>query len=806
MFIKFSTCFILFITSLSFSQGYEITGVLNDENNVPIAFANVVLVEKQSDKPLQGSTTDENGVFVIDNIKTGSYQIKISFLGYKSFTEDLLIKNNTDLGTIILETSSEILDDVTVVAKRPTVKRQVDRLIFNVENSTLSNDNLLGVLKHTPGVLVHDGAISIKQATPIIYINDKRVYLSQSEVLQLLEATSANDVKSIEVITNPPAKYDAEGGAVINIVTTKNVISGYRGSVFGDYKQGFEYPKFSAGTSHFFKTKKLNTYINYSISPRKDYRNLRDDVNFIENDKIVSIWNTDYNRTRESANQNINAHIDYALSNKSEIGFSTSMLLAPRNGVRTDVNSLTAIYDANKTLDSTFNTINKSVDEIYNLAFTLDYAYKIGDKGERISSNVHHTNYDFSIFQDVNTNYNFPDGSLIRNNHFQTFSRQRIKLYTGQIDYELPNKFGDQFEAGLKYARIDSQSRLKQHLVNETQPLVALDNYDTFNYSEDNYAGYVSVSEDWENWSLKLGIRGEYTNLKGNSLSTGLINEQAYFKLFPSLYILHKLNDINQLYVNYKRSIYRPKYNELNPFEFFLNDNTISSGNPNLLPQIDDQVILGYTFDESYTFEIYYRYEDNVNIEFIYQDNENRLIRQNYTNIDYGVSYGLDFTTYKTITKHWNLYILSSYFYNENNYFTKENELLQNDKWTFYGQIINYFSFLKDKSLTTDLSFIYISSYIDGPREISARAGLDFSVRKSFWENRASLSLGVSDVFNTQNFTTDTRYLDQDIASKSTMENRLFTVGFNYKFGNFRLKTNEKSIDTQERERLSHRD
>ena len=339
---RFIFCFIFLYSFLCFSQEYSIDGVLVEVNGDAIAYANVVLIDSNDNIPLLGTTTNGAGYFNLEGIYAGNYKITITYLGFKPYSKSLVIDAKIDLGNVILEEDFQELDGVTIIAKRPTIDRQVDRVVFNVENSTLSNNNVLDVLKHTPGVLVHDGSISVKQSTPIVYMNDRRVYLSDKEVLQLLEATSANNVKSIEVITSPPAKYDAEGGSVINIITSKNVVSGYRGTVFGDYKQGSEYPKYALGTSQFFKTNKLNTYLNYSISPRKDFRNIKDNINFIEADQVVSSWNTDYNRTRETTNQNINANIDYEINDKSTLSFSTSMLLAPREGVIIDVNSLTA--------------------------------------------------------------------------------------------------------------------------------------------------------------------------------------------------------------------------------------------------------------------------------------------------------------------------------------------------------------------------------------------------------------------------------------------------------------------------------
>ena len=805
MFKKLLVFSVFLWTTLCFSQQFSVEGQVVDSKRNPIAFANVVLVHRDTSDILKGTTTNDTGYFKIDNIDKGNYTLKLSFLGFGDHFIKMNLIGNVDLKKIILEESMEALGGVTVVAKKPTVNRLVDRLVFNVENSTLSNNNVLDVLKHTPGVLVSNGEIKVKQSTPIVYINDRRVHLSSSEVQQLLEGTSASNIKSIEVITSPPAKYEAEGGAVLNIITSKNIIAGYNGSIFGNYSQGSAFPKYSAGSSHFFKAKKLNTYLNYNISPRKDFRNNDEFVNFIDDDdNLTSSWENDFRRTRETANQNINANIDYDFNAHNSLGFSTSILIAPRVKTQTDVKAVTDVFGANKILDSTFVTDNMKVDETFNLAFTLDYIHKFKKEGEKLLISAHHTNYDFSNFQNVDTDYLFPDRSLIRNNRFQTFASQEIKLYTGQLDYELPINDTQLFEAGMKISNIKSTSILNQFEFENDLRVEDLESSDRFLYDEINYAAYLSFSQDWDAWSLKLGLRTEITDIQGNSESTDDVNDSKYANFFPSLYVLHSLDDKNDIYINYNRRIYRPRYSQLNPFKYFLNDNAYITGDPNLKPQIDDQIILGYTLNDTYTFEAYYRYENDPAIEIIFQDNNDNILKYINTNIDRSISYGLDFTTYTGLTNNWDLYMLSSVYYYDNQFFALEsdNELLNTEQWSVYAQVINYFSFLKDKSLTADISYLYLSPLVEGASSVSERSSLDISIRKTLWNNRASISVGVVDMFNKLNFSQRTKYLNQDVLLQSRIENRLLTFGFNYKFGNFRLESNKKEIDLNERDRL----
>ena len=199
----------LFIPFLSFSQEFKISGYVKDTNNQPIAYANVVLMVND-ENPEFGDTTDDSGKFLIDGVSSGNYKLKVSFLGFTEFLKDINLDGDIDLGTILLEENLQELDGVIIITKKPTVKRMVDRLVFNVENSTISNDNILEVLRYTPGVLITDDKIKIKNSIPTVYINDKKVHLSSEEVIQLLQGTNASHIKSVEVITNPPAKYEAE--------------------------------------------------------------------------------------------------------------------------------------------------------------------------------------------------------------------------------------------------------------------------------------------------------------------------------------------------------------------------------------------------------------------------------------------------------------------------------------------------------------------------------------------------------------------------------------------------------------------
>lgn len=797
----FSSLFPCFI----FAQNNSVIGTINDAKNDAIAFANVILKDSTNTKIIKGKISDENGLFEFKNLQATNYYLQISYLGFKTFVKLISINGRLDLKTIILKNETEYLDGVVVTAKRPTIQRLVDRLIFNVENSTLSNSNTLDVLKQTPGVIVQDGKITVKQSTPVVYINGRRIYLSIEEVQQLLESTPANNLKSIEVITNPPAKYDAEGGAVLNIILSKNVLAGYHGSVFGNYQQGFQFPKFSTGTSHFFKSKKFNAYINYTISPKKDFRNILETINFIQESSIVSSWETDFDQEKESDNQNITASINYEFDDKNSLNFSAITLIAPRDNSKTRVNSFTEVFNANKVLDSSFRTVNNIVSEKMNLAFSLAYSHKFQKEGELISLDIHHTNYEFSEFQNVDTGYFLPNASsAFRDNRFQTFSNQQIQLFTGQVDYKLPTKNDAIFETGVKFSNINSDNILDQFSFNQGERNINFENSNVFNYDEKIYAAYTSYKTDWSTWSLQAGLRFEATETLSSLETDNANNINNYLNLFPSFYLLKNLNNNDQIYLNYSRRIHRPRYRKLNPFRYFLNDNSFRTGDPNLLPQIDNEIIIGYNFNKIHTFELYLSHEKNPTLQIVFQDNEENIIQYINTNINMGLEYGFDYSSYIDISDNWSLYILHSLFIYENQFFALESngELLTNRRLSNYLNVSTNISILKDKSLSVSVNSLYISSLVDGPSIYSDRFGLDIFIKKLFFNSRATLSLGVNDVFNSLNLSQRTNYLNQDISSKFNIENRLFNLGFTYKFGNFKLKNTRKTINTEERERL----
>lgn len=776
-------------------QEFTISGKVIDNSKIPIPYVNVVVLNQTDSTTVSGSISDEKGIFNIENLDSKNYIVKASFLGFNTHYESINLSANTSLSITLTEKNQD-LEEVLVTVKKPTLKRETDRLIFNIESTSLTEGNIWDVLKSTPGVLMMNDEILVKNSSNIIYlINDKRVHLSGDDLQQLLSGTAADAVQAVEVITNPSAKYDASGDAVINIKMSKNLIAGYNGSVYNNYTQGV-YPRNSVGTSHFLKSKKTNFFAGYSYNISKINRENVEEVNFLDNNMVVGRWDSDIDRNTWSRNHNVNMNFDYFINDKNTFSISGNANITPY--WKRETKAFT------QAVDSTFSSLNNTDDDKLNVALNADYVYE-SDKGSRLSFNVHHTNYEYERFQDVVTNYGAIDNSFARSNAFETTSDQNIKIYSAQTDLSIPLKEDGAFEIGFKASNIDSQSDINQILTNNNFETVDLDNSGLFNYDEDNIAGYINLSRTWEKWDLSFGLRSEYTKAKGVLESANDdMNDFDYLKWFPTFNLTHQLGEKHSLGVGYNRRIERPTYSSLNPFKFYFNDNSFVEGNPNLQPTITQIGTLTYTINDTYTFEAYYRVIDDMMTELTLQDNNINQIKYLAVNLKQNIDYGLDFSTYTSLTDKWNIYAVTSVFHDEAEFFDENNNIGTQERWSTYINFINYFSFLKDNSLSADLSLLYISPIIDGPGLISERAQVDLGLKKSFGKGNWILSLRASDIFQTSDFTVTNQYGNQDNKYYALFDNRWVRLGLRYKFGNTRLQTNENIKELEERDRLQN--
>ena len=782
--------FSFFLCSITvWTQTYSISGTVKDTANETVAFANILVIQSQDSTVVTGTSSDENGFFQMEDLKSDQYIIKTSFIGFKDDFKILNLIEDIDNIIIVLEESIEALNEVQLFFEKPTLKREADRLVFNVENTALSQGNLVEVLRSTPSVLILDNAILVKNSTPTVYINDRKVHLSSTELIELLQGSSAANIKSVEVITNPSAKYDADSGVVLNIIMSKNLITGYNGSIFSNYTQGV-FPKYSAGTSHYFKGDKTNLFFNYSFNKRKDDRVDIENISYPDEE-----WNTVLDKNTWSESHNLGFNFDYSLNEKSNLAISANAQFLPYFKYLTRSNT---DIESNS---SSFNKIEAqslSRDDRQNIGVDLDYDYQINESSQ-ISFNSHYTNYDYQRRQDVESRY-FDTLIVVDETAFNVNANQDTNIFTSQLDYSLTLNEKSAFSTGVKFSNVKTESGNLQNDIIAGEEVLNEDNTNMFNYDEDVYAAFVDYNYNGEKFTFSAGLRAEQTNIIGVS-SNNETNKQDYLEFFPTTNFSVQVSEKVNSYMNYKRSIERPNYAYLNPFVYYLNDNTIVTGNSELKPVFTNKYSIGTTINNRFTFEVFYRKSDNNIFELPIQDNSENVIVYTPLNIDSTEEMGFDFEAYLNITDKWSLYFGSS-TYNYKDKGTFSGNKIEIDQWANYSILSNDLSFLKDNSLTASLTIVYIGETVQGLQIAHTRWDTYFTMAKSLFNNKASISFSVSDFFNKQDASRTISFLDQSSRISNDLDTRYISLGFRYKFGNTKLSTNQRSTSKEELDRL----
>jgi len=787
------------ISTNSFSQEYKLIGSVLDEDKNPVVFANVLLLKATDSTIVNGTSTDEKGLFVFNNLSKGNYLLKASYIENVSEYKSVAISSDLNMGILTI-IESQLLDEVVVTYQKPKLERKVDRLVFNVENTALADGNIWELLQQTPTVNVVDGVLTIKGNRNIgILINGRKVNIPESDIINLLSGSSASNIEAIEVITNPPLKYSAEGGMLIDIKMKKNLVAGYNGAVFNNFTQGV-FAKNTTGTDHFFRGKKTSFSVNYSFSNDKRISRYTDITNFSEIAVPTSVWSANQDLITKRKRHNLSAFFDYEIDGKNTFSISTINVFNPN--VNELSSSETLIEDIQGDLLSSFNTSNNSDREQLNTSFYADWAYK-PKKGTEFSIGSHYTYYDSKRRQELDTDFLDVNGNQTGENDFTTQSNQKINLYSIEADYIIPLGKSTRLEAGLRYAGIDSESTISQEGFDQSQPGINPTEAGIFTYNESIYAAYTSFNGKWDLWNLKTGLRAEYTETQGE-LDTGSgPNENSYFEFFPSIALQYTPSRKHQYQLSYFRRIERPRYNRINPFQRFISNNSVIEGNPDLLPGTRNWLSAEYTFDRDYTIALFYLKWNNPYRELAFQDNESNLLRFINTNLFSNTGYGVDLTINKDISKMWGLYLFLSVYNNEELFTDLDTgQVLNNSLLSGFVRLNNSFTFLNDRSLVVNLNFAYYAPRTLGNSRRESYNRLNLRLRKTFWNKNASISMGVQDIFNQGNRFTTRQFLNQNNSTLFRPENRLLTFGFRYKFGNVRIKGNKKSKRIEERRRI----
>jgi len=802
--VRFPVLLFLGILPLAMaSQTFEVAGSVKDSDGKPLPFANVILLKALDNTQVNGTSADETGRFTLKDIPEDVYYLQAKYFGYKSTLVALEIKRNIQIGALVLEPDSEWLNEVVVTGQKPTVERKADRIIFNVENTVIGEGTTWDILRNAPGVIVAQNNLEIRGQPAAVYLNDRKIQLSQTEIQDFLKGLSGDMISSVEIIPNPPASYEAEDGSILNIRTKENVVPGYKGNLRGQYTQAF-YAKYSLGTSQYFKNDKVGIFANYVINPRKDIKEADNQINFINDQgEVFADWLTLLDQTSRSQDQQLNLILDYKPGERDLLNFTSNLSFSPNKNFTNKLN--TVMLDGFGVLDSTLQTNSAIEEDLVNLSFDLNYERSLKKEGATLKANAHYTYYELTRLQLGSSDYFDAAGDFIRNFTFATDALQDVNIFTGQLDFSTPVESGS-FESGLKGSWINSKSGIDYFDVNNNLPPFDIALSDNFIYQEGVFAAYASLSQDWEKWSLNLGLRAEQTNVESNSETSLQITTQNYFELFPSVFLTRKLGPDNSLSFDYSRKLTRPKYSDLNPFRYFLNENNYFEGNPNLVPSFSHNFNLNLSLKDTYFIDLYYRDNGRYISLLSFQDNEIQTLRQIKQNVQKSTSYGLDFTISTSVTPFWVVYFYNSLFYEDETFLAEEStiETYTNRVTGYYGYLNNSFTLSKDRSFTGEVSLTYLSGFLFGSYKVSESFVMNVGLRKTLWDNRAVISLLAEDLFNRANATFTTRYANQDNSFLENTETQFIRLGFTYNLGNYRLSKTDRGIKKSELQRLEN--
>lgn len=781
----------LLICSLHvYAQSHRITGRLLDERDRPVSYAGIYLLKSQDSLKVATVMTDSLGYFHLNGLPKGSYKVKISYVGYLSYTSHLLDLSGPhqvlSLGNIKLLEDKQLLRTVEIAASRPLIEQRLDRMVMNVENSVMAQGSTaLELLSKAPGVTVDDkGEISLKgRPGTTVMINGKLTYLSGSQLANLLRGTASNTVSRIEIMANPSARYDAAGkGGIINILLKKNVKTGWNGNVSlnGGAGRG---TRLGGGTDLNYRTEKLNLFGNYNYF----YQNLKGythtDRAFFSDQQTVRfpsrISRQETVETAKLRSQNFRAGLDLFLDEKNTLGFLINGGVGRYPSIQTTKNGLYNGTGKELLWDTRTHTEGKERWE--DMLYNINYRHRFNDSGHELTMDVDYVSHFSKMDQQLDTRYMDPSGAALR----APASRRgdlpsSNDIYVAKLDYTLPLGSSGKLDAGWKGSDVRTENNLKYDTLRNEAYLPDHGTSNHFKYKEQIQAGYVNLKQAFGKFSVQIGLRGEYTFTKGHQITTDSLVSREYFKVFPSVFLNQELTENHKLQVGYSRRIERPSYWDLNPFRVYVDPFSYEEGNPYLHPAMVNSFELGYSFKSKYHANLTYSHSNNVISNIVGGSGQQNLTFLKPENLATFINYGLSITGSTDFTSWWTGTQFANLFRNEFNVDDKGSRTtLKGTSFTFDSQN----SFKIGDSWKIELNGLYRSKELSGVFTTKGYYMIAAGVKKDLMQNKASINLMVNDIFKSVQYKESSSYGGIKTYSYGRPDSRSVILSFSYRFG-----------------------
>ncbi|HEV7350008.1 MAG TPA: outer membrane beta-barrel family protein [Telluribacter sp.] len=771
----------------------KLTGkIIDSQSNEPLGYASIRLFRQADSTFATGAITTETGTFSID-ATAGTYYALTEFIGYKPLTTSAirLLEGSTslDLGTLKLSVTSTTLDELVVQAEKSSMELSLDRKIFNVgKDLANAGGTAVDILSNIPSVAVDvEGNVNLRGSSNVrILIDGKPSGLVSFKGGAGLQQLQSSMIERVEIITNPSARYEAEGmGGIINIVLKKERKEGINGSF--DVITGYP-TNLGAAANINYRRKNLNFFINYTVSYRNTpgrtslYQELyRNDTTFITQQT--------FRNNLKGMNNSARGGLDYFFSPTSVLTGAYTWRIS--KGKRfSDIRYYDYVSSLNNLDSYTFRTQDETETEP-NSEYALTYKKSFKRKGHELTADLRYLDNWEQSDQYFGQRTFEPNGkpSGIPYLLQRSLNDETEKQWLGQIDYVHPFGKEGKWEAGLRSSFRDMTNNFavtEQTEDGSWRSLPGLTN--NFLYEENINALYGIVGNKVRKLSYQLGLRAEWTDVTTTLRETNDVNPRQYTNLFPSVHVTYDLPRLHALQLSYSRRVRRPQYNDLSPFMTFSDNRNFFSGNPDLNPEFTDAFELGhikYVENGSLSSSVYYRHTTGKIIR-IRRVNEQGFATTLPENLATENAMGAEFTSSYQLLPWWKMDGSLNFF----RAITDGGNLdtgLRSDTYSWFARMMSRFTILK----TTDLQLRgnYEAPQLTPQGRRKAIATLDLAVSRDVLKNNGTLTLNVLDVFNSRRFRTITEGFNFYTETNSQGRLRQINLTFQYRLHQAKRKT-----------------
>ena len=755
------------------AQTYRLSGCVQDENRQPVEVANVLLKQAKDSIYITGMLTDTQGCFSFDQ-PLGEYLLHITLIGSEDLYVPVVLQGNKNVGELTLKSSSALLDEVTVTAARPVIKRLVDRVVFDAHNTIASaGGSALDLLREVPGLQVGQNSIGIIGKGGIkVYINDRETKLSGDELIDYLRSYDASQILKVEVITTPPSKYDAAGNAgIINIRLKSRPKDYVGGTASASYSAGEKDNYGYGGVSLNLSKGRVSSFLNGGTT-QGNYETREKNYRYFPQ----NTWNSRADYTNYMNSFYLQGGVDVSLERDWTVGMQAIYNhSAPKPG---NALSWTEVYDASTAvLDSLLysNSDKDTSSDRLNLNFHTDKVWD--DKGKKMTWDVDYLRDNRDENMGFLSKTLLPDGTEIPGTNFDYnyLQHRKVDVVSSALDFILPfEKY--KITAGAKVSFTNTRNGINY---DTSDPTLVQDDY--FRYKEQIYALYADYSREYsERFSMQLGLRMEHTRTTGISEAKDTEDKHDYTRLFPTVYLLYSPTDGHALNFSFSNRISRPSQNMVNPFPFYQNKYTYACGREDLKPSYTYNVELGYTLKNNFNVSAYYSYSDDVFFQVVDLDAETNVTSFLWENFMQTHAFGLN-NSYTFRTKWLQTYAQHGVSYRRTTS-SAATTSPEEKGWAYNASLRNTFFFNEKKTLLATLSGSYSSRQYQGIYLMSPTYSVSAGMLYRLLDNKLNLSLNVNNLFVSHS-KLETMSNGLKIIADNQFSFTSFRIGVSYTFG-----------------------